>query len=242
MDAIETIVSVYFQEVEDEFGNREERYTPYLEEMGVVTAISKYLITGVEFDDGEDVFNSVIEDHDIYSLINKFLSPTEKDTDEEQIISWIMDHVIDIVEYKKSMNIASTHNEYNIVLAAKLLEITDKEKERIEKETEVYEKLDEFIEQQKELNSMLTKEDYEKFVKKFDTNSLTSAIVSKYGETELHKRNKEVVEMNREIREKDNKIIELESAVKKLEQKDSVKNVRADKKPKTKKSEVTTEK
>lgn len=239
VDLVESISSAYFQEVEDEFGNKEERYTPYLEEVGQISAIAKYLIEGIEFSKDEDVYNSVINDEDVFSLVNKFIT---ENTEENKILEWAMKHVNDIVEHRKELNVAAVHNECNIVLAARLIEIANKEKERIEQEIEVNKKVDEFIEQQKELNSMLTKEDYEKFVKTFDADSFTSAIVSKYGETELGQRNKEVVEMTREIREKDNKIVELESAVKKLEQKENTKNVRADKKSRTKKSSTSTEK
>lgn len=239
VDLVESISSVYFQEVEDEFGNKEERYTPYLEEVGQVSAIAKYLIEGIEFSDDEDVYDSVIGDQEVFEMVNKFIT---YNTEENKILEWAMKHVNDIVEHRKELNVAAVHNEYNIVLATRLLEVVDKEKERIEKEIEVNKKVDEFIEQQKELNSMLTKEDYEKFIKTFDADSFTSAIVSKYGESELGKRNKEVIEMTREIHEKDNKIIELESVVKKLEQKDNTKNVRVDKKPRAKKSSEPTEK
>ena len=66
------------------------------------------------------------------------------------------------------------------------------------------------------------------FIEKFDVNAMTEAIYNKISESDLHRRNQEVVKLNREIREKD-KIIEAQNAFAREQQKESVKNVLADK-------------
>jgi len=60
-------------------------------------------------------------------------------------------------------------------------------------------------------------------------NDIMDAMVDKFGESELHKKNTELVTANRKIREQDNKIIDLQTAYAQEVQKDNVKNVLADK-------------
>lgn len=217
IDAINIIVNSYFHENID--GKIE--YTPYLSEMGKIIAIAKYLIDGLEFDKNDRIYDSVKNDNDVKSVINDVLS--------SQDFNSIMSDVKDIVEYKKSENIAKLQNETHSAVAYKLLELIKNEHEKTMKETDAIDNLNQWINEQRELNSLITPEMQRKFAENFDPSALTDSIIKKYTESDLHKRNKEVIESSRQLREKDNKIIELKNELARKEQKENVKNVIADK-------------
>lgn len=216
-DIINTIVNAHFQISKD--GITE--YTPYLSTIGETIAISKYLIKGIEFEDGESIYKSVANDNKVNELINKIKSTCEfKD---------IMDCVKDIVEYKKTENIARIQNESSSIITYKLLELIEKEEEKMEKEYEALNNLNNWINEQRELNSLITPEMQRNFAESFDPEALTDAIIKKYAESDVHVKNKEIVNANKKLREKDNKIVKLEKELKNRDQKNNVKNVISDK-------------
>lgn len=235
VDAIEMIADMFFREAVDEDGNTTTKYTPYLEKIGQVNAIVRYFLEGIEFEDGEDVYDAVMDDKDIEPLVKSFMIPYgEKITNptrEQKIMGQIMDKVYDIVEFKKANILAKVQNDSNSILTYKLLELIEKEREKLFKEIEATENLNTWIDeqrkQQEELNALVTPEMQKEFIEKFDVNAMTEAIYNKISESDLHKRNQEVVNLTREIREKD-KIIEAQNAFAREQQKDSVKNVIAD--------------
>lgn len=57
---------------------------------------------------------------------------------------------------------------------------------------------------------------------------MTEAIYNKISESDLHKKNQEIVELSREIREKDNLIDLQQKKFAREQQKDDVKNVLSD--------------
>ena len=57
------------------------------------------------------------------------------------------------------------------------------------------------------------------FAENFNPESLTDAIIKKYSESDIHKKNKEIVKANQKLREKDNKIVDLENKLIRKEQK-----------------------
>lgn len=237
VDAIEMIADMFFREVTDKDGNTETKYTPYLEKIGQVNAIVRYFLEGIEFEDGEDVYDAVMEDKNIEPLVMKFMIPYgEKITNptrEQKIMGQIMDKVYDIVEFRKANMLAKVQNESNAILTYKILGLIEKEQEKTEKEIEATENLNTWIDeqrkQQEELNAIVTPEMQKNFIEKFDINSMTEAIYNKISESDLHKRNQEVVKLNREKRELENKLIDAQNAFAREQQKESVKNVLADK-------------
>lgn len=199
---INTIVKSYFQTNNDEI----EEYTPYFSEIGQVIAISKYLIKGITFEDGENIYNSVVNDYETKRLIDNIISSNE--------FKNIMDVVNDIVEYKKSENIARVQNEISSVLIYKTLELIDKENEKNEKETEALKNLNTWINEQRELNSLITPEMQRNFAENFNPEALTDIIIKKYSESDIYKKNQEIVEANRRLSEKDNEIVQLSKQIK----------------------------
>ena len=237
IDAIEMIANMFFRDIEDNDGNVTTKYTPYLEKIGQVNAIVRYFLTGVEFDDGEDVYDAVMEDKDIEPLVKKFMVPygekIEEPTREQKIMGQIMDKVYDMIEFRKAKMIAQTQNESNAILTYKILELIEKEREKNEKEIATTENLNAWVDeqrkQQEELNAIVTPEMQKEFFEKFDVNAMTETIYKKISESDLHKRNQEVVQLTREKRELENKLIDAQSAFAREQQKETAKNVLADK-------------
>ena len=237
IDAIEMIADMFFRDIEDDDGNITTKYTPYLEKIGQVNAIVRYFLTGVEFDDGEDVYDAVMEDKDIEPLVKKFMVPygekIEEPTREQKIMGQIMDKVYDMVEFRKAKMIAQNQNESNAILTYKILELIEKEHEKNEKEIATTENLNAWVDeqrkQQEELNAIITPEMQKEFFEKFDVNAMTETIYKKISESDLHKRNQEVVQLAREKRELENKLIDAQSAFAREQQKETAKNVLADK-------------
>ena len=237
IDAIEMIADMFFRDIEDDDGNITTKYTPYLEKIGQVNAIVRYFLTGVEFDDGEDVYDAVMEDKDIEPLVKKFMVPygekIEEPTREQKIMGQIMDKVYDMIEFRKAKMIAQTQNESNAILTYKILELIEKEREKNEKEIATTENLNAWVDeqrkQQEELNKVVTPEMQKEFFEKFDVNAMTETIYKKIAESDLHKRNQEVVQLAREKRELENKLIDAQSAFAREQQKETAKNVLSDK-------------
>lgn len=232
IDATEMIASVFFRNVTDENGNTSTIYTPYLEKLGQVNAIAKCFISGIEFDEDEDVYDSVMDDKDIRPLIDTFFVTYDEKSElsyHQKIFNDVMYKVYDLVSYRKSLNFANVQNEANSILTYKLLDLIDKEREKNEKEVEAMNNLNNWIaeqrEQQEKLNSIVTPEMQKNFIENFDMNDMTEAIYKKISEGDLHKKNKEIVEANRKIREQENKIIEMQNAFAREQQKENVKNV-----------------
>lgn len=216
-DIINTIVNSYFQ-----INNGGEiEYTPYLAPIGRAIAIAKYLIEGIEFDKDEYIYDTIKDDEEITTLIDNIASAYEfKD---------MIDTVKDIVEYKKAENIARVQNESFSVLTYKMLELINKENDKVEKEMAATENLNQWINEQRELNSLITPEMQRNFAENFNPDLLTDAIIKKYSESDLYKKNQEIIEANRKLREKNNKIAHIQNELKKKEQRDNTKNVLADK-------------
>ena len=236
VDAVEMIADMFFRETTNEDGDVEIKYTPYLEKIGQVNAIVRYFLTGIEFEKGEDLYDAVMEDKDIEPLVMKFMIPYgEKNTNptrEQKIMGQIMDKVYDMVEFRKAKMIAQIQNESNAVLTYKILELIEKEHEKTEKEIEATENLNNWIDeqrkQQEELNALITPEMQKEFIEKFDVNSMTESIYKKISESDLHKRNQEIIELTRENRKLKTNLIDAQNAFAKEQQKDNVKNVLSD--------------
>jgi len=247
IDAITMIANIFFKDIENEDGTISTIYTPYLEKIGQVNAISRYFISGIEFEENEDVYNSVMNDKDIRPLIDNFSVPFDKDVKNiefhQKIFCDVMDKVYDIVDYRKAVNLAQIQNESNSVLTYKLLELIDKETEKNEREIQANEKLSAWIDKQREyeenINKLVTPEMQKNFIENFDINGMVETIYKKISEGDLHKKNLEIRDANRTIREQKNKIIELQDVFTKEKQKENAKNVVSDKPKRTTKSKKT---
>lgn len=250
IDAIEMIADMFFREVTDDDGNTTTKYTPYLEKIGQVNAIVRYFLTGIEFENGEDAYDAVMEDKDIQPLVVQFIIPFGEKitipTREQKIMGQIMDKVYDIVEFRKANMLAQVQNEANAVLTYKLLELIEKEQEKTQKEIEASENLNAWVDEQRkyqeELNAVIPIEKQKEFFENFDMEAMSQSIYKQISEGNLHKLNEENVKLTREIREKDRIIDFQQKEFAKEVQKNSVKNVLADKVDKKEDKSKTTRK
>ena len=192
IDAINMIANMFFKDILDDNGNIiDTQYTPYLEETAIVNVIVRYYLEGIEIEDEEDIFDEVMDDDELYSLVVNFKEYHREEIDR------IMQKVYDIVEYRKAENLARIQSESNSLLMYKILELIENE--------------------QGNLNAVIPIEKQKEFFEKFDINDLTNSIYQQIAESDLHKRNQEVVELARDNREKDNKIAEKDDKIIELE-------------------------
>lgn len=229
INAINMIAGMFFKDVKDDDGDIVgTQYTPYLEKTAKINAIVRYYLEGIEVEDGEDVYDEVVNNNELYSLVKSLDSYVNYSKKMDNI----MKNVYDIVEYRKAENLARLQNESNSILTYKILELIEKEQEKNQKEIEANENLNAWVNEQREyqekLNAVIPIEKQKEFFEKFNVSDLTHSIYQQISEGDLHKRNKEVIELTRENREKDNKIIELEKKIQQNDQKESVKNVLSD--------------
>ena len=238
INIIETVAGFYFRDIEDDYGNIHTEYTPYLSKVGKIIAAAENLIDGVVFDKDEDVYASVMNNQEVLSLVNSIVCgglsaspiPKSKLLEIQNLFNALMEQVNDVVEYRKSENLARIQNDSNVIMAYKLSMLLDAENEKVEKEKEAIKNLNNWINEQRELNSLITPEMQKEFAETFNADSMMDTIIKRYSESDLHKRNQEIVEASKKIREMDNKIIEMKTNLLKEKQKDSVRNVISDKK------------
>ncbi len=193
INIIETVANLYFRNIEDEYGNLRTEYTPYLSKIGKIIAVAENLIDGLEFDENEDIYNSVINDPDVLSLVNSIISgsissistPKSKLLETQRLFNALMEQVHDIVEYRKAENLSRIQNNSNSITAYKLSELMDSENKKTEMEKETLGNLNNWINEQRELNSLITPEIQKEFAENFNVDSLIDAVIKKCGESEL---------------------------------------------------------
>lgn len=236
INVIETVASFYFRELEDEYGNSRIEYTPYLSKIGKIIAAAENLLDGIEFDEKEDVYNSVMNNPDVLSLVNGvafsavYVNGVTKNKllEMQSLFDDLMEQVKDVVEYRKSENLAKLQNDSNSILVYKLSKLLDAENEKAEMEKAALENLNKWIDEQRELNSLITPEMQKEFAETFNIDSLMDTMIKKYGESDLHKRNQEVIEANKKIRELDNKIVEMKKSSAKEKKKEKARDAGSD--------------
>ena len=234
INAINMIADMFFKDVKDDDGDVVgTQYTPYLEKTAKINAIVRFFLDGIEVEDSKDVYDEVMNDDEVCSLVNNFIKyhPCEFDV--------IMEKVSDIVEYRKAENLARIQNETNSILTYKILELIEKEQEKNQKEIEANENLNAWVNEQRkyqeELNAVIPIEKQKEFFENFDMDAMSQSIYKQISEGNLHKLNEENVKLTREIREKDriigekDKIIDFQQKeFAKEKQKENVKNVLTD--------------
>lgn len=84
INAIKYIVSSYFTDGE---------YTPYYSEMAQVIATVTYFMEGIEFEEDDDIYSSIVQDEEVFNIVKELLC------DEE--MSFVMKNVEDKVDFLK---------------------------------------------------------------------------------------------------------------------------------------------
>ena len=134
VNAINLIVSSYFTNGE---------YTPYYSKMAEVMAVVTYFIEGIEFEEGEDIYNAVMQDEELVDIVHDVLF------DDDMI--FIKNNARDKVKFLKQQIIHSHADTDRIIEACNViidslenfskLNIKEMKKEDIQNASIVLEKL-----------------------------------------------------------------------------------------------------
>lgn len=100
INAINGIVSCYFTDGE---------YTPYYSEMAQVIASVTYFMEGIEFEDGDDIYSSVIQDEEILNIVDDIITGED--------MTFVMKNVKDKVDFIKQQ-IIHNHDDMNKIIKA----------------------------------------------------------------------------------------------------------------------------
>ena len=104
VNAINLIVSSYFTDGE---------YTPYYSDMAQVMAVITYFIEGIEFEEGEDIYNAVMQDEELSDIVHDVLF--------EDDMIFIKNNAIDKVEFLKQQIIHSHADTDRIIEACNVI-------------------------------------------------------------------------------------------------------------------------
>lgn len=194
------LVDSYF--IEDDDGSL--IYTPYMIDSALTTIFFLYCVEGVEFDEGEKVYESICADEELVELYTTTLSDNlDLDSSNNKIaktIHSIMNDVIDMVEFKKQQIIHK-----NSTLNNKLLEILEVQKQLETLKLEIAENENKMLLHQINQNnysekvmSYMTPEETASLNRKMlnedmDFSKLAELVTERYLESNLHKKN--VIEM-----------------------------------------------
>ena len=100
VNAINLIVSSYFTDGE---------YTPYYSKMAEVMAVVTYFIEGIEFEEGEDIYDAVMQDEELVDIVHDVLF------DDDMI--FVKDNAKDKVEFLKQ-KIIHSHADMDKIIEA----------------------------------------------------------------------------------------------------------------------------
>ena len=104
VNAIDLIVSSYFTNGE---------YTPYYSDMAQVMAVVTYFMEGIEFEEGEDIYNAVMQDEELSDIVHDVLF--------EDDMIFIKNNAIDKVEFLKQQIIHSHADMDKIIEACNVI-------------------------------------------------------------------------------------------------------------------------
>ena len=134
INAINSIVSCYFTDGE---------YTPYYLEMAQVIASVTYFMEGVEFEDGDDIYSSVIHDGEVLNIIYDIITGED--------MAFVMKNVKDKVDFIKQKIIHSHADMDKIIEACNViidalenfskLDLTELSKEDIKNASSIMKKI-----------------------------------------------------------------------------------------------------
>ena len=100
VNAINLIVSSYFTDGE---------YTPYYSKMAEVMAVVTYFIEGIDFEEGEDIYDAVMQDEELNDMVHDILF--------EDDMIFVKDNAKDKVEFLKQ-KIIHSHADMNKIIEA----------------------------------------------------------------------------------------------------------------------------
>lgn len=88
-------------------------YSPYYIEPAQVCAILNYFVEGIEFEEGESIYDVAIADKEVNDIVNQFFlkststAKNPKLTYTQEVMKFVMSHVVEKVEYMKQKSVHS---------------------------------------------------------------------------------------------------------------------------------------
>lgn len=209
ISAIEYITDCYFNEDDD----GEIMYTPYFAEVAQVEAIVKYFLTGVQFGKKESVYDQVIADKELKSIIDKFYPSedeefNEKNADTQTLFVFVMDCVFDKVEFRKQIELAKIKNSQTEALTNKLIEVLTKEGKALDaefnkniSEQRAAEENAKWMEYQNKVAKEFTPEEYADLTrdmasKNYDPTTIAERMADRYFDSAAGEKSKELMAAN----------------------------------------------
>jgi len=219
VNAIEFIAGSYFT-ADD---NQQTIYTPYFSEIAQVEAIAAYFLEGVSFDDGENVYETILIDSELTGILNRFY-PGDNSFNQEnkyyqELFAFIMNCVTDKVSYRKQEELAKIQNQQLGLMSTKLLDVLEKEAAQLNAQLETQklgqqttEKYDRWLTYQNKVAEQFSAEEYAELTRSmaavnFDPENVSSMLADKYFGSELQKQSEKLEEAERTI-EKQNAELE----------------------------------
>ena len=191
-DVIDTVVSFIIRK-----DNNGIKYTPYYKEIGYAIGVVRYLIEGIEIEEGDDIYSESNRNKEISNVLDTFNMKYPSKYE------FIIDNVTDIVEQKKQeysapdftdikeqlkKSIAQEQalNDLNIKLAKKQNTLLSQQIKTNEYQMKVMDSMT--PEESAELNKKLLSGEY-------DINKVAEMAVRQYLESDIHKgKEKELIE------------------------------------------------
>jgi len=219
INAIEFIAAAYFTTDE----NQQLIYTPYFSEAAQVEAIAVYFLDGITFEDGENIYESIMSDEELTGIINRFYigddSFNQINRSYQELFAFIINCAIDKVTYRKQEELAKIKNQQFALLSTKLLDVLEKEAAQLDAQLETHKlneqtmtKYNQWLTYQNQIAEQFSPEEQAKLTRdmaavNFDPDNITSMLADKYFDSLLQKQTEELAEAQRTIQEQN---IELE--------------------------------
>lgn len=191
-DVIDTVVSFIIRK-----DNNGIKYTPYYKEIGYAIGVVRYLIEGIEIEEGDDIYSESNRNKEISNVLDTFNMKYPSKYE------FIMNNVLDIVEQKKqeysapdftdikeqlkkSISQEQALNDLNIKLAKKQNTLLSQQIKTNEYQMKVMDSMT--PEESAELNKKLLSGEY-------DINKVAEMAVRQYLDSDIHKgKEKELIE------------------------------------------------
>ena len=191
-DVIDTVVSFIIRK-----DNNGIKYTPYYKEIGYVIGVVRYLIEGIEIEEGDDIYSESNRNKEISNVLDTFNMKYPSKYE------FIMNNVLDIVEQKKqeysapdftdikeqlkkSIAQEQSLNDLNIKLAKKQNTLLSQQIKVNEYQMKVMDSMT--PEESAELNKKLLSGEY-------DINKVAEMAIRQYLDSDIHKgKEKELIE------------------------------------------------
>jgi len=171
-------------------------YTPYDREYGLIIGVAKNLITGIEFEENDDILGCVLENEELKSAVKRCIDVNVIE------MSRIDESIDDIVAFRKTL-FANSHSSIDEKLAEVLEEQKKLEATKIEvanNENAILKKQLKQMEYTEKVMEQMTPDETAEITKRmadpnYNIDDIAKAVTDKYISSSLHKnKEKEIID------------------------------------------------